>query len=277
MVRESSSGARRGSAVPWVDLHTHILPGMDDGARDLVQAVAMARIAEAEGIGTLVATPHNLDWPAGDHRPTVRHAVADLNAALAEAGVHVRVLAGVESYLWPDMGAVIRSGQALTLAGSDYILVELPMTAYPLYTEQVIFDLQIRGLSIVLAHPERNVVIGREPARLIPLVERGVLIQLTALSITGGFGAEAQQASRYLLRSKLAHIIASDAHNAERRAPALRAAVAAAGELIGQDRAEAMVSATPAAIINNQPVVVDAPAPAQPEKKRFWARLFSHA
>ena len=267
MVKESSGSA------PWIDLHTHILPGVDDGARDLPQAIAMARLAESEGIGTLLATPHHLDWPAGNHT-TRQQAAHDLNSALADAGVAVRILAGVEAYLSPDIASAIREGQALTLAGSHYVLVELPALTYPLYTERVIFDLQIMGLSVILAHPERNDAVCRQPARLIPLVERGVLVQLTAASITGGFGTDIQQTALHLLRNNLAHIIASDAHDETRRPPALRAAVATAGQIIGPARAETMVSATPAAIINNQPVAIAAPA--QPEKKRPWAKLFSN-
>jgi len=259
----------------WVDLHTHILPGLGGGAEDLTQALEMARIAQADGIEYLVATPHNLSWPARDYRPTIQHATRALNEAIGAAGLRVVVLPGVEAYLTPDICQQVKLGQAFALAGGAYILVELPASAYPLYTEQAIFELQVLGLSVILAHPERNAVIGGQPARLIPLVERGLLVQVTAASITGAFGPDVQQTAQYLLRSKLAHVIASDAHGTGYRSPALRAAVEAASELIGAERAAAMVGATPRAIIQGRRVEVEAPVPAPAQRRRFWSRIFA--
>jgi protein-tyrosine phosphatase len=263
------------SSEGWIDLHTHILPGLDDGAQDLAQALAMARIAQADGIGALVATPHNVSWPARDHRPEIESATRALNEAIEAAGLRVVVLPGVEAYLTPDICRQVKIGQAFALAHSAYILVELPASAYPLYTEQAIFELQVMGLSVILAHPERNAVIEREPARLVPLVERGVLVQLTAASIVGAFGPEVQQTAHYLLRSKLAHVIASDAHGTGYRSPALREAVEIAGGLIGAERAAVMVDATPRAVLGGRPIEVEAPELARPEKKRLWSRLFA--
>lgn len=263
-----------GELSMWIDLHTHILPGIDDGAQDIQQALDMVRAAQEDGIGYLVATPHNQAWPARDHRPLVEQATHELNDAIQEAGLRPRVLPGVEVYVTPDIRRQIEMGQAFALAGSRYVLLELPISAYPLYVDQTIFELQVMGFAVILAHPERNVRVEAKPETLAPLVERGVLIQLTAGSLVGQFGAHVQRTALYLLRHRMAHVIASDAHNARHRPPVLSAAVAVAGEIVGSAQAHAMVSTIPRAILDNHVLEFELPEREQMEKRGFWASLW---
>ncbi len=255
----------------WIDLHTHILPGVDDGARDLAQSIRMARIAEQGGISHLVATPHSLDWPAEDQQPAVDAAVGRLNAALQAAGVPVTILPGVEVAIVPEISAQVRSGQVFGLAHSRYVLLELPATAYPLYTEQTVFELQLSGMAVILAHPERNARIEERPDLVLPLVERGVLLQVTAGSIVGQFGPRVQKTARNMLQRGMVHLIASDAHDDTHRRPVLAEAVRAAGEIVGPEQAHAMVCERPWAIVQNAEFEVQPPHAATPARRAFWS------
>jgi len=258
----------------WIDLHTHILPAMDDGARDLEQALEMARMAEADGIACLVATPHCGAGQPNVNGSSIRRATEQLNQAIQDAGLYLTILPGAEVQIDPDLCEQVKREQAITLADSRYLLLELPAGDYPIYTEEIIFRLQLMGLSIIIAHPERNLRIQERPDLLTPLIERGVLTQLTAASIVGAFGSRPQRTAEYLLQRNMAHVIASDAHGGRFRRPMLSEAVEAAGEIVGLEHAEDMACATPWAIINDEVLEIDLPKALDVEKKRFWTRLW---
>lgn len=255
-----------------IDLHTHILPGLDDGAASLEEAVEMARLAVTDGVHTMVATPHNLEWGPEIGKSLVDARVSEVWAALQRAGVGLNLVAGVEAYLTPDLPRQVDGQEAFCLGDTPYILVELPLYQYPAYTEQVVFELQVRGLIPILAHPERNTVLVEEPQRLYGLVERGLITQLTAASLLGHFGRYVQEAAFLFLEHNLSHIIASDSHGPQRRPPVLSAAVAAAGNIVGQERARAMVTCIPEAILSGRRFPWPAPIPLKPKRKLFFRR-----
>lgn len=259
--------------VEWIDIHAHILPAVDDGAETPEQALEMARVAQADGVAQIIATPHYAVSPAALASSVIRQRTEQVNRAIGDAGLDVLVLPGAEVQIDPDMCRHVESGAIVTLADSRYLLLELPLGDYPLYTEEIIFRLQTMGLSIVLAHPERNLRVQDAPDLLIPLVERGVLMQVTAASITGLFGTRVRAAAEYLLRGNMVHVIASDAHGGDYRRPVLSDAVAAAAEIVGWGRAEAMVRDTPWAIVSNQIIELPPPEPDEGMAKGFWKRF----
>ena len=165
------------------DLHTHILPGLDDGAADLAEAIAMAQAAAADGIVRLAATPHNLRLPSDAGRAELEAQAARLQEHLAARGIPLQVVAGAETALIPALPQQIDAGQVITLNRSRYLLVELPYMGLPARLEEIIFQVQARGLVPILAHPERNADLLRRPERLRALVERGMLVQVTAASL----------------------------------------------------------------------------------------------
>ncbi len=252
-----------------IDLHAHILPAVDDGPVNMEEALAMARLAAADGVHTVVATPHNGAWQPTVSADALRSRVAQLQAVLDREAVPVSVAMGMEVYLDPDTAWRAVQGSALCLGGTKYLLVELPLHEYPSYTEQVLFELQARGFRPILAHPERNAVLAKEPERLMGLVERGILAQVTAGSLAGRFGHHVQAAAELLLEHRLVHVIASDAHGFGSRSPVMSAGVAAAAALVGAERARAMVSTTPAAILAGQTVVAEPPEPLT-TRRRSW-------
>ena len=242
-----------------IDLHTHILPGIDDGPADLTGSLELAAAALAEGIDTLAATPH----ARADH-PGVRPAELGertdaMNRALTAAGLDVRVVAGAEvDVLWAHRASPEELRQASYGHRGHDLLLETPYGELPPNFEKVLFALGVSGYRILLAHPERNPTFQRDPRRLAALVDGGTLIQVTAFTL-----AEPSRTSRPrrlaldLVREGLAHVIASDAHAAGGpRGVGLRRGVEAA-ESVAPLRGRWMVTEAPAAILAGEPL----PAP----------------
>lgn len=258
-----------------IDLHAHILPGEDDGPQTLEQALEMARVAVADGITCIVATPHNVGWSKADHRSRITRDAGAFQQQCAQAGIPLGLLPGVEIYVDFDLLEQLQDGRAFPLADSRYVLLEMPHSAYPLYMEEMVFHLQVKGYGVMLAHPERNALVQSNPSLLAPLVERGVLVQITAASLAGQFGISVARTAAHLLRSRMAHVIATDAHNDHRRRPELSSAVAIAGELIGPAEAAQMVRDIPRAILAGEIITPDPPLSKMRRGKSWWVRALS--
>jgi protein-tyrosine phosphatase len=253
-----------------IDLHCHILPGVDDGAGSPDEALSMARIAVADGIRRLVATPHQSGWDGARCR-TVAAQVQNLQRELNVCDITLTLYCGVEMYLSPDLLQRTGEERAHTLNRSRYILLELPATDYPLYTDEVIFALQLRGLTPVLAHPERNLAVQDDPNHMLRLVERGVLGQLTASSLLDSADRRSRLTAERLLEHGLAHILATDGHDAAQRTPRLAEGVRAAARIVGRERAESMVTEIPEAILADREI--SSPPPRRVRAPRWWLRL----
>jgi len=206
---------------PMIDLHCHILPGLDDGAEDLDTALAMAQIAWDDGIEVIVATPHvNI---AGKPTPDeIRAATADLNQAIAAQGLALTVLPGAEVEAHPGVVALVREGELLTVADQgNYLLLEPPFVAIPTYLEQLCFELQIAGVNPILAHPERSELLTQRPEVYQNLADRGCLIQVNASSLRGRKSDAVRNKAVQLIRDGLVHILATDGHDCRWRPPRL--------------------------------------------------------
>ena len=203
-----------------IDLHCHILPGVDDGAPDLATSVEMARVAAADGVDTMVATPHIREDHPFD-RASIPALVAEVNAALEAAGVGVRVLPGGELAVSEVLELGDDELSALSLGGGGWVLVESPYTHAADMLENNLFDLQLRGFGVILAHPERSPSLMSDPDRLARMVERGILCSVTAGSMEGRFGRTVRRAAVEMLKRGLVHDVASDAHDPDGRTPAL--------------------------------------------------------
>ena len=254
-----------------LDLHVHILPGFDDGARDSDTSLLMARLGEKDGITHLAATPHIIAGSYSRSREEILEAVDSLNQTLADHDVAVKVLPGGEYRLEPELPRKLAAGELLTLNDTGrYLLVELPATFVPGFTSSVLYELQLQGITPVIAHPERNAGLAREPELLGEMVGRGILTQITAGSLTGKFGREAHRAAMLFLDRGWGHIIASDAHSANGRIPMLSAAVGVVSEHIGQDAADLLVRENPRRIIEGREVIS-----LEPRKASFREKVLS--
>jgi protein-tyrosine phosphatase len=229
-----------------IDLHSHILPGLDDGSETIEGALEMARSAVADGIRVVAATPHvRSDYPTGPGE--MEELVESIRAELREHSIPLDLLTGGEIALdlLPELpDPVLRR---FGLGGNPrYLLLESPYDGWPLGLEQTVFELQLRGFVVVLAHPERNDEVQERPERLERLVEMGTLVQLTAASIDGRLGQRPQKTGLRLLERGLAHLLASDAH-----APTVRqVGMSAAAQQIGDEAlARWLTHDVPAAIV----------------------------
>ncbi|MFI8706982.1 tyrosine-protein phosphatase [Bacillus sp. NPDC077411] len=207
-----------------IDLHCHILPSIDDGAGTLTDSLAMAQKAAAEGIHTIVATPHHQNGKYINERAEIFNQVKQLNEALQEHDIPLTVLPGQEVRLYGDLLADYEAGKILTLNETNkYILIEFPSNHVPRYAEQMLYELRVKGMIPIIVHPERNAELIEQPDKLYNLVNKGALTQVTAGSLLGNFGKKIKKFSLQLVEHNLTHMIASDAHNTTTRAFHLQA------------------------------------------------------
>lgn len=239
---------------PFVDIHCHLVSGLDDGARTLEESLAMARLAASEGVQTIVATPHQLGSHAGNSADAIRQHTARLHTILQEQGVPIEVLPGADVRIEPDLVGRIRRGEVLTLAdGGLYVLLELPHEVY-LPLDRLLGELKSAGLIGILSHPERNQGILGQPRVLESLVDAGCLLQITAGSLMGTFGPACQTLAERIVTQGLAHFVATDAHGIKARRPLMRRAYQRVVELAGAEVGARLCSANPHCVVRNRPL-----------------------
>ena len=226
-----------------IDIHCHILPGIDDGADRLQTSLTMATMAAQDGITTIIATPHT-DGVTVNKR-VVQQSVDQLNTELANHGIDLKVAGGYEI-----PAELVCDLQSHTIADSCYILVEFPHQYLPEDAVETLYTLVQAGRKPIIAHPERNGSVLRNPELLRDLVAVGSMVQLTAASVTGDFGPDIQRCANYLLRNRLVHFLATDSHSPTFRKPVLSPARKAAARLIGREQADRLVIDNPQAILN---------------------------
>ncbi|TLS35174.1 tyrosine-protein phosphatase [Pseudalkalibacillus caeni] len=201
-----------------IDIHCHILSGVDDGARNEINSIEMARKAVEEGITKIVATPHHKNGHHHNERSRILEAIEKLNQQLKVENIPLTILPGQEIRINGEMEEEYESHQLLTFNDQhNHMLVEFPSSNVPSYSKKLFFDLQLRGITPVIAHPERNKELMENPDRLYDLVKNGALTQLTASSLTGDFGKKIKKFSIQLIEHGLTHFLASDAHNCTNR------------------------------------------------------------
>lgn len=263
-----------GASLGMIDIHTHVLPGFDDGATSPAESVEMVSAADADGIAVLFATPHSAFLVGKTYgRPEIEDAVDELQRESSKQHIPVTVLPGIEVHLTPEIYQDLDTGRAFPLNGSRYILLELPFSGYPLSTEQVVTELQRdRGLVPIIVHPERLECCQRDPELLRRLIDLGALSQLTAGSLTGRFGSTSQRLSRIMLEHGWVHFLASDSHDSRQREPRLSDALAAAAELIGEEAARDLVIANPRAIVEDVEIQRGEPLAYEAKRRRWLIR-----
>lgn len=218
-----------------IDIHCHILPGVDDGAKFEEESLAMARAAVAQGIDTIIATPHHKNGMYDNPRNSIIQNVTILNELLERQDIPLKLLAGQETRINGDMIEEINNGIMQPLHDTQYLFVEFPSGSVPRYAQQMLFDIQVVGYTPVIVHPERNRELIQNPASMYEFVRRGALTQITAASLIGKFGKNIQKFTNQLIEANLTHFIASDAHNTTTRGFCLEEALQYVKKQYGSD------------------------------------------
>jgi protein-tyrosine phosphatase len=213
----------------------------------------MCQQAYEDGIKTIVATPHTLNGVYDNYPQVIEEKVKTLNQKLKENNIPLQILPGSEVHLREDIIEKLKKHEILTLNKNNYILLEFPTTQIPLQIEEILFQIQIMGITPILSHVERNLEFQRQPDLLANLIQKGALAQLTAASLCGAFGTKIRKLSQEFLANSLIYCMGSDAHsNSEQgRSPTLSKAVSEASKIIGQKLAQDLVQANPQKIIMN--------------------------
>ncbi len=216
-----------------IDIHNHIIPGIDDGASTLEDSIALLRLAVSDGIQRLVCTPHMHPGRYNNDTDTIRPAFDRLVKHINNIDLPIELAMAAEVRISDEFMFQLKKNKVPRLGqweGSDVVLLEMPHQQIPVGIENLLGWLEKQNVRAVIAHPERNKEVMRYPERALKLAERGALFQLTAGSIAGHFGHSAQTSARWLLDHELVRFVASDAHNIKHRPPAMRAASAVLDE-----------------------------------------------
>lgn len=261
-----------------IDLHCHLLPGIDDGAQTIEASLEMARIAVADGITTTACTPHIYPGMYENTAAGIRDAIAAVERQLADAGIPLKLTIGADAHMTRELQDRLDAHTAPTLGDTRYFLLEPPHHVAPPHFEDHVSSFLMAGYVPVITHPERLTWIEQHYDAFVRVAQRGAWLQVTSGSLTGDFGSDAKYWGERLVDEGWVHILATDAHGTHRRRPELAKGRRAAEKMLGAEEAEAMVTTRPAAMLANVlPSQVPAPPalsgkPRQP--RSWWSRLF---
>ena len=266
-----------GTLNGMVDIHHHLLPGLDDGSPDLDTSIEMARIAVADGITHVVCTPHANSRYAYDRAP-METRVAELRTALAQAGVPLTLGLGCDFHLtYDNVQDAIAHPERYSINGHDYLLIELPDYTLSPNLKDTFYELRMAGLTPILTHPERNPVLQRDPQRMLPWLRDGLLVQVTAGSVLGAMGKEARKVAEQLLANRWVHFLATDAHDTQRRPPQMRQARDIVSKRYGAFYADLLCRDNPMAVFTGGALAEFDESTdlydTKPFKERWWQRL----
>lgn len=268
------SSVGRTDVSSMFDMHSHILWGMDDGAKAIENSIAMGSISHNEGVHTVVATPHFRDVRDPQFfLSEMAERIELLTPSLKVLGIDIEILPGAEVYLDID---VLDSEylDKLGLAGSRYMLVELPTMEVPSFAHHFLYELQLLGFVPVIAHPERNRAIMEDPNLLYSIVDSGCLAQITAGSIYGLFGSKVKECAKILLTHQMIHMVGTDAHSERGRAPYMLEARDILISWVGEKKATDILYNIPQKVIRDESMQVSSPILYE-KKRSFFSRLFN--
>ena len=259
-----------------IDLHSHILPGIDDGSSSLALSLAMARIAVGDGIRIMACTPHIYPGLYQNHKTGIIAARDALQMALDENGIALQLTTGADVHLVPGVLEGLRGGTIPSLHGTRYVLLEPSHHVAPPRFAESVFQLVASGYVPVITHPERLTWIKDHFEMMAQLTRQGAWVQVTAGALTGFFGPGPRYWAERFVGEGLTHVLATDAHSSTRRVPVLSEGLAVARKLVGDAEAELLVQGRPAALMSDLPPSQVAPLPVRKTfRSRGWRALFA--
>jgi protein-tyrosine phosphatase len=252
-----------------IDLHSHILPGVDDGSSSLEQSLEMGRMAANDGIEVMACTPHFMPGLYNNEAYDIRSRTAALNSAFLDADIDVALVTGCDAHMRPDFVDCLNAGTVLTIHDTRYVLFEPPHTVMPQRMNDLLFDIQAAGYVPILTHPERLQWIEQGYRDVVDMANAGVWIQITAGSLTGRFGRNAAYWAKRMLAEGLVSILATDCHNLNSRPPRLANARDIAQSELGSVEADNLVWLRPSLILDNSDPASVPPRLAKPAAEKI--------
>ena len=244
----------------FVDIHCHLIPGIDDGPQTMEESLKMCNMAYENGSRTIVATPHVNPGVHNNSWEDIQAGFKHLQDAVTSAEIPLDLRVGADVRVNEMLMQIKDPKNYFTINNNNkYMLLEFPETLIPPNTDRFLFELKLKGITPIITHPERNYEIQRNPNLLYHFVNMGMLVQLTAMSITGEFGDNLDELSELLLMHNLVHVVASDAHSAVHRPPLLSEAFKAVAALAGEDKALELFVRFPGAIVDGIEVTPEEP------------------
>lgn len=258
-----------------IDIHCHILPSFDDGVRTMEEAVALIGMEVSGGTKAFISTPHIIDKLDYDRIAELPDRLEAVRQAVKEAGIDVVLYQGGEIYPTANMLKAVDEGKAVTMGGKGkHMLVDLPMGALPNDFDYLLYELKLRGVTPVLAHPERVGPFQQNPDAIREYIDKGIMIQVNTGSIAGKYGPRAVEVGLMYIRQHLAQFLASDSHRPGRR-PGLGTCVEALSKEISADYLQLLTVGSPEAVLAGRELPERPPAPPAPKNKGgFFGRLF---
>jgi len=255
-----------------IDIHCHILPDVDDGAKEIDESIKMAQIAEENGISKIVATPHYIEEGNYPSKYEINKKVEKLNAILTENDIGVEILPGNEVYITHNLPYLLTNEIINTINGTQYLLMEFPMFEIPGYAEEVIYELKLMGITPIIAHPERYRGVIEDPSILLKYIDMGALCQANSGSITGKFGKNVKTTVMKLIDHNMIHFVGSDGHSPRGRAPKLLKAYNIVQKDYGSGKAEILFKENPEKIIKGE--ILEPERPLEIKGKRNLKKFF---
>lgn len=261
-----------------IDIHSHILPKVDDGAIDMAMSLDMARQYISTGIYKVIATPHYIENTSYDYKLN-KMVLEYFRIELRKSEIPLEVYLGNELYASMSTIEDITKGNAATLNGSRYILVELPMNDIPIYFEDLIYQSLIKGYVPIIAHPERNSKIIENPNNLLKYIEKGALAQLNLPSLEGRYGKSVQSTSTTLVKHNMIHFVGTDAHTNRMRSPNVIEGLEILRSLVSEDSYESMTHKNAMLLLEDRVIPILEPMEVIPSKqfKKYINKLFKKA
>jgi len=253
-----------------IDIHTHILPGVDDGARDLDEAMEMCRLCADDGIRVIAVTPHDLNGVYSNDRNSVIKHTSAFKEEVSKQSIPIEIVHGADIAMSPDLLEKLDNGSIMPLNDTGrYILLEPPQFFMIDAFKRLIFEIRRRSIVPIITHPERNETLMTHQDALYDAVIAGALIQVTAARLTGAFGPQVRMRTIDLLTRNMVHFIASDSHSTKTRKPGLSRARTEAAVHVGQAEATRMATERPEAVLRGDEIVAAEPVQARKDHGLF--------
>lgn len=257
-----------------IDIHSHILPRVDDGADSMEVSIKMARMYIEGGFKTVIATPHYIEGAVATSIDNNKIMLDSLRVELIKEQLDLEVLLGNEAYISMELVKDIEGGKVATLNGTRYVLVEFPMLDIPIYAENMIYELLLKGYIPIIAHPERNAKIMEDPNILYNYIQKGALSQLNLPSLEGRYGRRAKEVAKILLKHDMIHFVSTDAHTNRGRSPRVKDALVKLSEIVSRDDFERLINKNAEILLKNQ--IIKIKSPTKYKEKKHIFRFFTN-